>query len=101
MAGSNVVDITQIRKGMEIHAADGVKLGKIAEVWVGTDPVDSTTRCDEDTGSRLEVHERGGPLYIPYSAIASVSGKSVTLNVDAATAHTKPWKHRPTWIAAS
>jgi hypothetical protein len=38
MAGSNVVDITHIRKGMELHAADGVKLGKITEVWLGTDP---------------------------------------------------------------
>ena len=101
MAGSNVIDITQIRTGMEVQAADGVKLGKIAEVWVGTDPRDSTTRCDEDTCSRLEVRVRGGPMYIPYSALAGVSGKSVTLNVDAATAQAKPWQYRPPWIAAS
>jgi hypothetical protein len=61
LAGSNMVDITQVRKGMEIHAADGIKLGKIAEVWVGTDPVDSTTQCDEETCSRLEVHQRVAP----------------------------------------
>ena len=101
MAGSTVIDITQIRTGMEVQAADGVTLGKIAEVWVGTDPKDSTTRCDEDTCSRLEVHVRGGRMYIPYSAIAGMSGKRVTLNVDAATAQAKPWKYRPPWIAAS
>jgi hypothetical protein len=39
-----VVAITQIGKGKEVDAAGGVKLGKIAEVWVGTHPVDSTTR---------------------------------------------------------
>jgi hypothetical protein len=101
MVGKNVIDITQLRKGMEVHAVDGAKLGTIAEVWVGTDPLDSTMACDEDLCSRVEVHafhQPGGPLYIPYNALAAVAGHSVSLNVDAATAHTRNWHHRPAWL---
>jgi hypothetical protein len=101
MGGKNVINITQLRKGMEVHSVDGAKLGTIAEVWVGTDPLDSTTACDEDLCSRVEVHafhQQGGPLYIPYNALAAVASHSVTLNVDAATVHTRNWHHRPSWL---
>jgi quinol monooxygenase YgiN len=97
--GEIAFSMEQIHKGMEVRSADGVKLGKVAEVWVGSDPADSTAPWDDDACSRLEVHERGGPLYIPCSAIAGVSGKGVTLNVDATTARTMPWHYRPSWLA--
>jgi hypothetical protein len=54
MASENV--ITQVRKGMEVHTADGQKLGKVAEIWLGTGPTATNPRCDEELCSRLEVH---------------------------------------------
>ncbi len=46
MASENVV--ARVRKGMEVHTADGQKLGKVAEVWLGTDPTATHPRCDEE-----------------------------------------------------
>ena len=54
MASENV--IAQVHKGMEVHTADGQKLGKVAEIWLGTDPTATNPRCDEELCSRLEVH---------------------------------------------
>ena len=96
MASGNV--IAQIHEGMEVHFADGARLGKIAQVWIGTDPASSATPCDEDVCSRLEIHRRDATLYIPYSAIAGVSGNIVTLNVDTAMANEKGWHRPPAWI---
>ena len=98
MADTNV--IAQVRPGMELHTADGSTLGKVTEVWIGTDPMTSTAWCDEEVCSRLEVHHRGGTLYIPYNAIAGVSGGSVTLKVDAAAVNEKGWYRKPLWIEA-
>ncbi len=102
MASENVV--ARVRKGMEVHTADGQKLGKIAYVWVGSDPSSSTARCDEEVCSRIEVH-RGlfAPrvLYLPYNVIGQVSGKHVMLNVDANTLNEKDWGRRPQWIPES
>ena len=93
--------IAQIRKGMEIHTADGHTLGKVTEIWYGTDPTANNARGDEDLCSRLEVH-RGfvgrAALYIPSTAIASVSSNSVVLTVDAATVDERPWHEKPHWI---
>ncbi len=92
--------IAQIHEGMEVHTADDAKLGKIARVWIGTDPSGGSTRCDEDVCSRLEVHTREGTLFIPSNAIARVAGKWVTLTVDAAGIHEHDWFRRPDWIEA-
>ncbi len=100
MAGENI--ITQVRKGMEVHTTDGQKLGKVAEVWVGTDPAATDLWCDEEICSRLEVHHGllgRSVLYIPTSAIASVAANQVTLNVDAPTVHERTWNHKPRWVA--
>ncbi len=100
MTSGNIIPIARIRKGMEVTTADGQKLGKVAEVWAGTDPTASNPRCDEEICSRLEVH--GGGVfsrkvrYIPYNAIADVTDK-VTLNVDAATVDERAWNARPRW----
>lgn len=101
MTGKTVVDFAQLHKGMTVQTADGAKLGAIAEVWVGTDPLDTTAAWDEDLCSRVEVHafhQQGGPLYIPYHVLAAVTGQRVTLTVDAATIHTRNWHHRPSWL---
>ncbi len=97
------IDIGQVHKGMEVHTLDGVNLGKVEEVWLGTDPASATARCDEEVCSRLEVHRRERlfkdvVLYVPYSAIAAVSGEAVTLNVDAQTAGAKGWSRKPAWL---
>ncbi len=95
--------LTQVRQGMQVHTADGVTLGKIREIWYGTDPTERDPRCDEEVCSRLEVHHgvlHREVLYIPYNAIADVSGTQVTLNVDAATVREHPWHQRPRWIAS-
>ena len=102
MASENV--IAQVRKGMEVHTADGQKLGKVAEVWLGTDPTATNPRCDEEICSRLEVHQgsffKRSVLYVPYSAIADVAAGRVTLSIDAATVNERDWIKQPGWIAA-
>ncbi len=101
MASENV--IAQVRAGMEVHTADGQKLGKVAEIWLGTDPTATNPRCDEEICSRLEVHAGGffkrSVLYVPYSAIANVSADHVTLTVDAATVNEHDWRKKPSWVA--
>ena len=101
MANENIV--ARVRKGMEVHTSDAQKLGKVAEVWLGTDPTATHPRCDEELCSRLEVHSGGvfkrTVLYVPYSAIANVSDH-VTLNVDAATVNERAWTQKPGWVAA-
>jgi hypothetical protein len=96
MVNSSILE--RVRPGMEVRSADGKMLGRISEVWLGSDPVSSTARCDEDVCSRLEVRREDAATYIPYNAIASVSGKIVTLAVDAATVSEKGWYRKPLWI---
>jgi len=98
MAGSHL--LAQVRKGMEVHAADGTPLGTIAHVWFGVDPLSSDQQCDEEACSRLEVRlrHRGGTVYIPYSAISDVSGKHVQLSVDPGGVHKRSWQQRPAWM---
>ncbi len=95
------VDIGQVRKGMHVHSSDGADLGKVAEVWLGTDPTSATARCDEEVCSRVEVHRgllRKQVLYVPYSGIADVSGDTVTLGVNESGVQSKNWAVRPRWI---
>ena len=100
MASENVV--TRVRKGMQVLTADGQKLGKVTEVWLGTDPTATNPRCDEEICSRLEVHQGGlfkrSVLYIPYSAIADVAADQVTLNVGAETVNERAWNQKPHWV---
>ncbi len=98
------MDITQAQKGMQVRSSDGADVGKVAEVWLGTDPRHSGELCDEELCSRLEVHKGGllgrSVLYVPYSAVSEVSDGTVTLNVDEATVESKNWAHKPAWIEA-
>jgi len=100
----NTAIIGQVRKGMEVHTSDGHKLGKVAAVWYGTDPSASSSRCDEDICSRLEVHHGllgHEVLYVPYNAIKTVASDQVQLNVDATTANEHDWTKAPGWIAGA
>lgn len=97
------IDIGLVHKGMEVKASDGASLGKVKEVWLGTDPTSTHARCDDEVCSRLEVHHRERlfkdvAMYIPYSAIAEISGDTVVLNVDEASSRSKGWSARPRWI---
>ncbi len=96
MADSSILE--RIRPGMEVRSADGKTLGKVNEIWLGSDPINSSARCDEEVCSRLEVHRGDTTTYIPYNAIANVSGKVVTLTMDAATVSEKGWYRKPLWI---
>ncbi len=100
MASENV--IAQVRSGMAVRTADAQPLGKVAQVWVGTDPTASSPRCDDESCSRLEV-QRGRLLkrqvrYVPISAIANVATDHVTLKVDAAVVDEHNWLRKPQWI---
>jgi hypothetical protein len=88
----------QIHKGMEVHTADDVKLGKAQEVWFGTDPTHSGEAWDEELCSRLEVRQAGSALYVPAYAIARVSGRWVILTMDADSVAEHNWHRRPLWI---
>ena len=92
--------VSRIREGMDVRTSDNVRLGKIAQVWIGADPASNTERCDEELCSRLEVHHRDERLYIPYSAISDVDNRTVHLNVNAAAADEHDWTRRPSWIAS-
>jgi hypothetical protein len=100
MANENM--IAQVRSGMAVQTADGQLLGKVTQVWVGTDPTASSPRCDDERCSRIEV-QRGRLLkrqvrYVPISAIADVATGQVTLKVDAATVDEHNWLRKPQWI---
>ena len=90
--------ITRIRPGMQVQEANGQPVGKVREVWVGMDPRQSSERCDEEACSRLEVQHGATTLYVPYNAIAEVTGKAVRLSLDAATVNEKGWHRKPRWI---
>lgn len=96
MAANTMID--QVRKGMEVVCSDGVALGKVAEVWYGSDPDSNSAYCDDDVCSRVQVQHKGGALYVPYSALANVGGNRLTLKVDAAKANAMPWRHKPAWL---
>ena len=100
MAGDNI--LAQIHEGMRVHTADGQDVGKITQIWFGTDPSGSTALCDEELCSRLEVHHGWlgrTVLYIPYNAISHAAGTTVTLGVNAAEVQEKDdWHRRPRWF---
>ncbi len=102
MAHENM--IAQVRTGMPVRTADGQPLGKVTQVWVGTDPTASSPRCDDERCSRIEV-QRGRLLtrqvrYVPISAIADIATDQLTLKVEAAAVDERDWLRKPQWITA-
>lgn len=93
--------MSQVHEGMEVMTSDGTSLGKVKEIYHGTVPTSAFQQCDDET--TLEVHRggllgKGTTMYVPCRAIDTVSGNSVTLNVDMETASSKGWVRRPSWI---
>ena len=104
--------VSRIHSGMAVRSSDGVTLGRVAEVWCGTDPKDSTEQCDDAVCSRLEVRPSAGllgrlmpkpraasgrsVLFIPCGSVADVSGRIVALAVTAEDAAN--WAEQPQWI---
>ncbi len=94
--------IAQVRPGMAVQSADGQPVGKVAQVWIGTDPTTSSSRCDDERCSRIEV-QRGRLLtrqvrYVPISAIRTITADHMTLKVDAAAVDEHDWRRKPPWI---
>lgn len=101
MASSSV--ISGVREGMKVTTSDGVDLGKVRQIYFGTEPVDKFSQCDDETC--IEVHRggligKGVTMYVPCRAVESVFGETVTLNVDMETASAKGWARKPAWIEA-
>jgi hypothetical protein len=90
--------ITQIQEGMEVHTADDVKLGKITQVWIGTDPASTSEQCDEELCSRLQVQHGDDILFIPLNVLARVSARWVILTIPVAAVHEHDWSRPPLWI---
>ncbi len=98
MSQSDVIG--QVRKGMEVHSSDGEKLGKVSEVYIGSETPGSVGQVEEE--SCIEVH-RGllgrQATYIPCKVIDVVTGGAVLLSVDAGTVQSNPsWHRKPSWI---
>jgi len=90
----------QFREGMEVYTADGIKLGKISEVWYGTS-VGGVASSEEET--HLELH-RGllgrETLYLPAHICKEVVNQMVKLSVDEQTVKETPsWHRKPAWIS--
>ena len=91
MAGANMVE--QVREGMQVRSSDGKRIGKVRQVH----------ERDADVYIRVApkaswVFWKAEPtfLYLPASAIAEVSSKQMTLNMDANAA--RNCTRRPLWI---
>jgi hypothetical protein len=92
--------IGRLNVGMPVWTADGKKLGTIAELYCGSDRVDSTGHRDDEHCTHLEVHAglfgSGLVLFIPVDAVASVADKHVRLTMDTTTVHDQGnWIRRP------
>jgi hypothetical protein len=90
--------IGRVRDGFEVRASDGRRVGKVAQVWYGSASAGRFAGDETVMEVRPGFLGRGVVAYIPDAAIADVSGKRVTLNVDAEQA--KQWGRKPAWIAA-
>ena len=121
MKSSRISTIAQVSSGMEVRSSDGVKLGRVAAIWYGVDPKDPTAQHDESVCSRVEVQRatsgtgnlvarairrlRSLPtqpsLYVPCTAIAAVSGRSIILTIPAEMVDTHEWDVKPRWIPAT
>lgn len=93
-------DVTrQLHEGMEVRTSDGAKLGKINHIWYGTS-LGGPTHSEEETC--VEIH-RGflgrDHVFLPCSAISTVSDNIVTLSADQQTVDaTAAWHRKPNWI---
>lgn len=92
--------IEQITEGMEVRSSEGAKLGKVAQVYIGSDPTGSTVPSEDETCIEVRRGLLGREaIYIPCRVVADVSGAGVTLNIDQDTVNSTPsWYHKPSWV---
>jgi hypothetical protein len=111
----------QINVDMAVHAADGSKLGTVAEVWpdvgvgeawgaigsmpqTGAEATDVTEYAFSEAmpgegGSYFRVREPdGSDLYIPFAAVSGVDGQAVTVAVEADSVSSMNWDVIPDFI---
>ncbi len=87
--------IAQVREGMQAHTADGKVLGKIT----GVSRYDTETYLEVTPAPWLMVwryRDHTECMYLPGSAVTSVSSTGVMLNLQAKTA--RELKLRPNWF---
>ena len=99
MSQGSVVD--QIREGMEVTTSDGEKLGKVKQIWYGSETLSSRTPGAEETCFEVQKGLLGREkLYIPCRFVSQVSGQTVQLSADSQTARTTPsWHVKPSWVS--
>ncbi len=92
--------ISQVRVGMDVVTSDGDSLGRVTQVYSGTEPSDPLEQCEDE--SCMEVHRqllgREFVDYIPCRAIADVSEDAVRLKVGTDAAGIQGWGSRPGWL---
>jgi hypothetical protein len=95
--------VVQIQKGMEVEDADGDKVGKVDTVYQPARVVANASGAVVPAGEAyLKVHAGlpiiGTTYYIPSSAIRTVTGERVILEVDETRLDERGWDQRPSWI---
>ena len=92
MAGANMAE--QVRDGMHVQSSDGKRLGKVRQIHMREADVYLEVIPGGPFWKRWQVEPKN--LFLPASAVAEVSGRQVTLNMDAKAART--CTRRPPWI---
>ena len=96
MGAGNLID--QVREGMEVRASDGARVGKVSQMWYGSEPTERFAEDETVMEVRPGFLRRGDTLYIPNRALADVSGGRVLLATDAEGA--KQFGRKPSWIGS-
>ena len=92
--------IRRVREGMRMVSSDGVDLGRVGQVYHGTEPADALEACEDETSIevRRESLGRETAMYVPCRAVADVIGSTVRLKLDLEAVTSGGWVRRPEWI---
>ncbi|MDP9379429.1 MAG: PRC-barrel domain-containing protein [Chloroflexota bacterium] len=115
MASHDPSIVGQLQEGMDVLTSDGVNVGKVVQLWVGSEPAERllTSAIQErqmsyeaalanKIGVFLEVHPGAGgdPMYIPWQIVDNAEGGAVHLLVTENAAEASEWRRRPAWATA-
>ena len=100
---------TSLAEGMEVYDVKGDKVGTVGRLYRPAGVAASTgtapgTYAEPPSGAEgcFKVDTGflglGKDLYIPASAVTSVSGKRVTINADKDRLDDRGWDRRPSWV---
>lgn len=86
-----------VQPGSTVLTNTGTVMGTVASIWHGADATDGSVH--EDT-ILVQKSDGGndGLLYIPASAVASMTEKGVVLTVDTEQVAARGWRFRPIWM---